>query len=94
MKMTPWLLLFLAIPRMTAGNPAEPPPAPGQVDFAKEVRPILDRCQPCHFKGGSVYGRYPFDMPGTVHRLGERLFTRIKGEKDQTVIRAFLAQGQ
>ncbi len=94
MHTTPWLLpLFLTIPGVAAGNPAGPSPATGRVDFAKEVRPILERCQPCHFKAGAVYGRYPFDRPDTVHRLGERLFTRIKDEKDQAILRAFLAQG-
>jgi hypothetical protein len=70
--------------------PAKPPAR--RVDFDRDVRPILARCQPCHAKGGAVYGRYPFDQPATVYALGERLFTRIKDEREQTVIRAFLAQ--
>jgi hypothetical protein len=62
------------------------------VDFEKQVRPILNRCQPCHFEGGRMYGKYPFDKPATVHLLGEKLFTRIKDEQEQAIIRAFLAQ--
>ena len=34
----------------------------------------------------------PFDKPETIRDLGERLFTRIKAENEQAVIRAFLAQ--
>jgi hypothetical protein len=68
---------------------APPPP----VDFATEIRPLLaQRCQPCHFAGGKMYERLPFDRPQTVIKLGTRLFTRIKDEKQRDVIRRFLAQ--
>ena len=64
-----------------------------KVDFAKDVRPILERkCQPCHFTGGKMYAQLPFDKPATVHKLGTKLFTRIRAEKDRDVIRAFIAQ--
>lgn len=91
-----WLALLLASglggtsPGPAAKEARKPKVAP--VDFATQVRPILDRCQPCHFQGGTVYGKYPFDTADTVHLLGERLFTRIKDEKERAVIRAFLAQ--
>jgi hypothetical protein len=64
------------------------------MDFTRDVRPILEsRCQPCHFAGGRMYERLPFDQPETIRTLGERLFTRIKTEKEQAVIRRFLTQG-
>ncbi len=67
-------------------------PAPKSADFARDVRPILEkRCQPCHFEGGKMYERLPFDRPETVSKLGEKLFTRIKAPDEQKVIRAFLA---
>lgn len=71
-------------------QPAKEPPA--TVDFERDVRPILDRCHPCHFPGGKKYADLPFDKPATVYELGEKLFSRIEDEKDRTVIRAFLAQ--
>lgn len=62
-------------------------------DFVRDVRPILEKgCQPCHFPGGKMYAKLPFDKPETIHTLGERLFTRIKKDDEQAVIRAFLAQ--
>lgn len=62
-------------------------------DFDKEIRPILQtRCMPCHFPGGQVYDKMPFDKPETITRLGTKLFTRIKDEKEQRLIREFLAQ--
>jgi len=70
-------------------------PATKPVDFAKDVRPILEaRCQPCHFTGGRMYDRLPFDRPETIRQLGQKLFTRIKDEDSQKTIRTFLAQGQ
>jgi hypothetical protein len=33
----------------------------------------------------------PFDKPETITRLGTKLFTRIKDEKEQRLIRVFLA---
>lgn len=62
-------------------------------DFETEIRPIFQtKCQPCHFPGGQVYDRMPFDKPETINRLGTKLFTRIKDEKEQRLIRDFLAQ--
>jgi hypothetical protein len=66
---------------------------PPAVDFAKQIRPILEeRCQPCHFQGGKMYSRLPFDRPQTIVRLGKKLFTRIHDEKTRDLIRQFLAQ--
>jgi hypothetical protein len=63
------------------------------VDFARQVRPILEgKCQPCHFNGGTMYERLPFDRPETIRTLGNKLFTRIKDESERRVIREFLAQ--
>ncbi len=68
-------------------------PAPARsVTFAADVAPVLARCQPCHFPGGKVYDRLPFDRPETVRTLGTKLFTRIKDPDHQQVIRDFLAQ--
>jgi hypothetical protein len=60
-------------------------------DFEKTVRPILEKqCRPCHFSGGVMYEKLPFDRAETIHKLGEKLFTRIKNPDDQKAIRAFL----
>jgi hypothetical protein len=61
--------------------------------FHASVEPILEkRCMPCHFAGGKMYGKLPFDRPGTVVSLGERMFTRIKNENQRAIIRKFLAE--
>ncbi len=73
------------------------PPGPGEsprgIDFESQIRPIIDpRCAPCHFAGGTMYGELPFDRPETIRKLGTKLFTRIKDEDEQTLIRAYLRQ--
>ena len=83
-----------AAPARTHVAPASPPSVQS-VDFTRDIRPVLEsRCQPCHFTGGRMYDRLPFDKPETIRQLGERLFTRIKAANEQAVIRQFLAQGQ
>ena len=74
-------------------------PAPGlaaasaKVDFSTQIKPILEvKCQPCHFSGGKVYAKMPFDRPETIKSLGTKLFTRIKDENERRLIRDFLAQ--
>jgi hypothetical protein len=79
-------------PRATARE-ATSVESPIKLDFDKEIKPIFQaRCQPCHFQGGKVYDRMPFDKPATITRLGTKLFTRIKDEKEQKLIRQFLAE--
>jgi hypothetical protein len=63
------------------------------VDFTRDVLPIVDGCRPCHFEGGKMYERLPFDDPATLRALGEKLFTRIKGEEERAVLTAFFEQG-
>lgn len=67
-------------------------PAPRLV-FARDVLPILEeRCSPCHFPGGRMHDRLPFEQEGTVKVVGTRLFTRLRAPEDQAPVRAWLAQ--
>lgn len=81
-----------AVPR-TRSSPSAESGATAKVDFATQIRPILEaRCQPCHFSGGKVYQRMPFDRAETIKTLGTKLFTRIKDENERRLISDFLAQ--
>ena len=76
-------------------TPAPPPtPADSRVDFASQIRPFLETdCAPCHFEGGKMYKPLPFDQGATIRLLGaDKMFTRVKDEHKQALIRAFLAQ--
>jgi hypothetical protein len=89
MRRLPLFLLLL----MTAAGARSGPQASTDAGFSTTVKPILERrCQPCHFAGGKMYDKLPFDRPETIHRLGTtKLFTRIHDEKDRETIRRFLA---
>ena len=64
-----------------------------RVDFDTQLKPIFkSKCMPCHFNGGQMYDRLPFDKPDTIRKLGHRLFTRIKEENDRRLIEDFLTQ--
>ena len=67
---------------------------PAKVEFARDIQPILERrCQPCHFPGGVMHAKLPFDRAETIDKLGPKLFTRIKDEKERELIRKYLARG-
>ena len=82
----------------TASASSSEKPAPvsattARVDFPTQIKPMLEaRCQPCHFSGGKVYNKMPFDRPETIKTMGTKLFTRIKDENERRLIRDFLAQ--
>ena len=64
-----------------------------RVDFETQLKPIFkSKCMPCHFSGGKMYDRLPFDKPETIRKLGAKLFTRIKEENDRRLIEDFLTQ--
>ena len=64
-----------------------------RIDFDTQLKPIFkSKCMPCHFEGGKMYDRLPFDRAETIRKLGTRLFTRIKEANDRRLIEEFLAQ--
>ncbi len=68
-----------------------PEAAESPVGFA-QVLPIFEsRCSPCHFPGGSMHERLPFERAATIRALGTKLFTRIKDPADQALILRFLS---
>lgn len=76
---------------MVDSCPMPPQPVGAVADFG-QVLPILEaRCNPCHFPGGSMYDRLPFDRAATIRSLGTELFTRIKDPAEQALILRFLS---
>ena len=63
------------------------------VDFKTQVQPILQKnCSPCHFTGGKLYQKLPFDKGETIihHEVG--IFKRIKKEEEIALIKEFIRQ--
>jgi len=85
------ILLLLASCPPTQPPDTAPSSIASHVDFDSQVKPILQtRCTPCHFPGGVMHDKLPFDRAQTIHDLGEKLFTRIKDEQEQALLRTFL----
>lgn len=64
------------------------------IDFASQVQPILVKnCSPCHFAGGKMYERMPFDMDTTIINHEKGILKRIKGDEN-AVIKIFIGQNK
>src|SRR6187399_723545 len=60
--------------------------------FTSQIQPILVKnCSPCHFTGGKMYERMPFDKDTTIINHQAGILKRIKGEEN-TLIRSFIQQ--
>jgi len=63
------------------------------IDFETDIKPILQtRCTPCHFPGGKMYERLPFDKAETIKAHPEGILKRIKDVDELKKINAFLDQ--
>lgn len=66
-----------------------------KIDFEKEVLPVLVKnCSPCHFPGGKMYERLPFDKDTTIINHGEKILKRIEKDEKKAIIREFILQNR
>ena len=64
-----------------------------QIIFQAEIQPIFEtHCMPCHFPGGKMYDKLPFDKPETILSHEAGIFKRIKNEKEVALIKEFMTQ--
>lgn len=62
------------------------------IDFSTQVQPILIKnCSPCHFPGGKMYERMPFDQDTTIINHQAGILRRIKGAEND-LIKTFVQQ--
>ena len=62
------------------------------IDFTTRIQPIMVKnCSPCHFTGGKMYERMPFDKDTTIINHEAGILKRIKGD-DNALIKAFVGQ--
>ncbi|MDP4263851.1 MAG: hypothetical protein Q8941_15090 [Bacteroidota bacterium] len=70
-------------------------PVEKNLDFGKQVLPVLVKnCSPCHFPGGKMYERLPFDKDTTIINQGEKILKRIGNSEKNSVIREFILQNK
>ena len=64
-----------------------------KIDFEKKVKPIfVKNCSPCHFTGGKMYEKLPFDKDTTILNHHQAILKRIKNEEDNAIIKSFVLQ--
>ncbi|HKC14001.1 MAG TPA: hypothetical protein VKI41_18400, partial [Vicinamibacteria bacterium] len=82
-----------------AGTPGATAPSPaalaaataGDGAFRSRVQPILERrCTPCHFPGGQMYDRMPFDRADVVRSKPEPLLRRLKVAEEHQAVEEWL----
>ena len=62
------------------------------IDFINQVQPILVKnCSPCHFTGGKMYEKMPFDKDTTIINHEKGILKRIKGDEN-AVLKTFIEQ--
>jgi hypothetical protein len=64
---------------------------PDTIVFAKHVQPIMQKnCSPCHFTGGKMYERMPFDQDTTIINHQSGILKRIKDDAENAILKRFL----
>ena len=70
-------------------------PRSDSVNFKTQVLPILKKnCSPCHFPGGKMYTKMPFDSARTLLSHEAGIIRRIRDEKEKSVINEYLNQNK
>ena len=63
--------------------------------FKTTIQPILQKnCTPCHFTGGKMYEKMPFDKGETIMSHEAGIVKRIKNEDELTLIKQFIRQSR
>ncbi len=64
------------------------------INFALQIQPLLQqKCSPCHFTGGKMYERMPFDKGETIISHEEGVVRRLSKETDLvTLIKQYVMQ--
>jgi len=64
-----------------------------RIGFKTQMIPLLQKkCSPCHFAGGKMYAKMPFDNPATIlsHQTG--ILKRMKEQPAAALIKQFVQQ--
>ena len=73
-------------------KPASSTPA-SSLNFDIDIKPIFQKhCNPCHFPGGKLYDRLPFDRASTIIKNEKGILRRIKDTAEVKMIRQFVEE--
>jgi hypothetical protein len=65
------------------------------VSFKNDIQPILQKnCSPCHFPGGKLYEKLPFDRPSTILNHEPGIFKRIKKAEEVELFKKFIEESR
>ena len=65
------------------------------INFITQVQPIMVKnCSPCHFPGGKLYQKLPFDQDTTIINHETVILKRIKNEDENRMVRNFIQQNK
>ena len=68
---------------------------PIAIGFEKQVKPIfIKNCSPCHFTGGKMYDKLPFDKDTTILNHHEVILKRIENEEENKLLKSFVLQNK
>lgn len=78
-------------------SPTDPKPSitlPDTINFSAQIQPIMVKnCSPCHFTGGKMYDKLPFDKDTTIINHAAGILKRIKGDEN-ALLKAFIEQNR
>jgi len=65
------------------------------INFEGDVKPIFEKhCNPCHFPGGKMYDKLPFDQASTIINHEEGILRRIKDAEEVKTIKQFVEENK
>lgn len=63
------------------------------IHFVTQIKPLLQKnCSPCHFPGGKLYEKLPFDKDETIITHNEGVLKRFKNVDERKLIKQFAEQ--
>lgn len=65
------------------------------VNFKTQLQPVFQKnCSPCHFPGGKMYEKMPFDKGETILSHEAGIVKRIKNENELIILKQFIRQNK
>src|SRR5687767_4127594 len=61
---------------------------PDSINFTSHVMPLLQqKCSPCHFEGGKMYAKMPFDKASTLINHETGILKRFSDEEKMLLLK-------